>query len=79
MDFEWDDQKNQANIVKHGISFDLAIAVFEGSHVIKKSPYLPEERYMVTGTVLDRRITVIYTKRGGKVRIISARRAKKNE
>ena len=30
MDFEWDDNKNQQNIAKHGISFEQASAIFEG-------------------------------------------------
>lgn len=34
MIFEWDEHKNQSNIKKHGVSFDEATAVFDGSALI---------------------------------------------
>jgi uncharacterized protein len=33
MDFEWDEAKCQANILKHGIDFVDAIAVFSGRFI----------------------------------------------
>ena len=29
MNFDWDNNKNQSNIAKHGISFEEAIAIFD--------------------------------------------------
>lgn len=34
MNFEWDENKNQINQRKHGISFEEARAVFEDEHAI---------------------------------------------
>ena len=31
MEFEWDETKNQTNIRKHGIGFETAIRIFEGT------------------------------------------------
>ena len=32
--FEWDETKNRANVVKHGISFETAKLVFDDPHVV---------------------------------------------
>ena len=34
MGFEWDGNKNQSNITKHGISFEEAIAVFDDPDIL---------------------------------------------
>ncbi len=58
---EWDENKNQQNIKKHGISFQTAALVFAD-----------EERYVVLGCV-QRILYVVYTMRGEYARLISAR------
>ena len=82
MEFEWDDQKNNANIAKHGISFEEAAEIFDypiHETVDTRADY-GETRYVGIGRnqyfVL---LTVVYTERGEAVRIISARRAIKQE
>jgi uncharacterized protein len=77
--FEWDDDKSRANLGKHGIDFDDAIEVFYGPIVVRQSDRNNEERWLAIGSLEDRLITVVFTRRTDVIRIISARRARKNE
>jgi uncharacterized DUF497 family protein len=80
MRFEWDDAKQEANIAKHDIDFDTASELLDGRDVIEtQSSYLGEVRWQTTGIVDDRFMTVVWTRRGDGIRIISARRARTNE
>lgn len=83
MMYEWDDNKNQLNLKKHGLDFTLAIEVFSDSNAIVQDNRVinGEVREQIIGK-LDNEIVilfVIYTKRGQKIRIISARKASKKE
>ena len=78
--FEWDINKNEANKLKHGISFDAAIGIF--SSIILEKTVLHssgEERVVAVGNLGGRIIAVIFTKRGVNKRIISARKARADE
>lgn len=80
--FEWDDDKARANFAKHKVSFEVARAVLEDALAIDEfdlSENYYEERTNRTGMVAGRLITVTYTVRGERFRIISARRATKGE
>lgn len=73
--FEWDEKKNQANIKKHGVSFYQAQkAFFDKSRVVAEdSAHSKEEqRYYCFGQVEDGVMTVRFTYRGSKIRIIGA-------
>ena len=83
MRYEWDDDKNIANKKKHdGIGFETAVRVFLDNKRIEKydekHSTLTEERWNVIGLVLDV-LFVVYTERKDSVRIISARKATKEE
>ncbi|WP_063993866.1 BrnT family toxin [Bradyrhizobium sp.] len=77
--FEWDEEKNRANLIKHGISFDDASQVFYERVVIKRSNRKDEERWIAIGKLDDRLLTVIFTRRDKAIRIISARRPRPDE
>jgi uncharacterized DUF497 family protein len=77
--FDWDEQKNELNRVKHGIDFDDAIEIFYGPIILRRSDRNDEERWLAIGSLEDRLIAVAFTLRADIVRIISARRARKNE
>jgi uncharacterized protein len=77
--FEWDDQKRELNLAKHGIDFDSAIEVFYGSIILRRSDRNNEERWTALGYSGNRLIVVVFTRRADVIRIISARRARKNE
>ena len=77
--FEWDGQKNVSNLAKHGIDFDDAIEVFYGPILLYRSDRSNERRWVAIGFLEDKLIAVIFTPRANVIRIISARRARKNE
>jgi uncharacterized protein len=79
MEFQWDVAKAAANLAEHRISFEDAIAIFEGPVLETRSDREAEERYKAIGIVEGREIAVVYTLREGGYRIISARRARRNE
>ena len=82
MEYEWDNNKNRQNQAKHGIDFCGAIHVFLDKDRIEgddsRKDY-KEKRYWTVGMVFNTLLTVIYTLRNGRCRIISARRSSKNE
>ena len=81
MDFEWDATKNEANIKKHSIDFSGAQTIWDGYVVALQSiqKYNGEIRFLAIGLYEGREITVVYTQRDHKRRLISALRARKNE
>lgn len=78
-DFEWDKKKRERNWHNHKIDFDNARAVFDDHALIRRSDRSGEVRYQIFGYIDEREVTVICTIREGKCRIISARRARKDE
>ena len=81
MEFEWDEAKNEANMAKHGIDFDDAIHIFTGrifERVDNRRAY-GETRTSAIGVASGQELVVVYTMRGQVCRIISARRARRDE
>lgn len=86
MEFDWDDEKNEANIAKHGVSFELASYVFDDPlHRSVRDPYEYEERWRTIGVVQSFvTILVVHTiteiaDEEELIRIISARLATPHE
>ena len=82
MQFEWDEEKNQTNFLKHGIYFEEAIEIFKGDCLtrIDNRVEYGEIREITIGQLKKHVvIVVVHTDRYGSVRIISARKANKNE
>ena len=81
LEFEWDPRKNRANVLKHDISFENARRAFSGPmlHRIDKRRNYGEVRWLGLGRINDVVVMIAFTMRSGKVRIISARRANRNE
>jgi uncharacterized DUF497 family protein len=84
---EWDDDKAARNLVQHGLSFDIARRVFKDTLAVgyedTREEY-GEDRSVLIGVVQtdDGRktiVTVIYTERGTRKRIISAWEAERDE
>jgi len=81
MDFEWDEAKRRANILKHGIDFVDAIDIFAGRLIEtedRRRDY-GERRLLATGEAGGETLRIVYTWRGDRRRIITARRARRNE
>ena len=80
MRFEFDPEKSAINKAKHGIDFDAAQALWADPHLIE-APALTEDepRFLAVGRIERRHWTAVFTRREGRVRIISVRRARKKE
>ncbi len=80
MIFEYDEVKNQANIKKHGISFIEAQNIWLDKDCIEFAlPYEDEPRFVAIGQYRCKVWAAIITYREERIRIISVRRARKNE
>ena len=82
MEFEWDEDKDKANQRKHQISFEEATEVFYYAiyETVDTRFEYGEVRLIGTGRNSQLIIlTVVYTEREARIRIISARRANKQE
>jgi len=87
MKFEWDENKERTNILKHGVTFEQASYVFADPFVLSRfddEHSDDEDRYVLLGKSLNETILVVvhtFRNKNGKefVRIISARKATKNE
>ena len=85
MKFEWDENKNEINQRKHGISFDEVTSVFRDTFAIvfddpDHSEY--EDRFLIIGMSTIKRICIVshcYRGFDDRIRIISARTATKSE
>ena len=83
--FEWDENKNKSNIKKHNVSFDEAKSVFsdDKARLIADPEHSDlEDRFILLGMSSHVKILVIshtYKENDEKIRIISARKATKNE
>ena len=83
--FEWDENKNEINQRKHGISFDEVTSVFRDAFAIvfdDPDHSENEERFLIIGTSDKRGICLVshcYRGQDQVIRIISARKATKTE
>ena len=83
--FEWDQRKSAANKRKHGVSFEEAATVFsdENALLIADPVHSDEEdRFVLLGLSASLRTLVVchcYRKRGDVIRVISARKATRDE
>jgi uncharacterized DUF497 family protein len=82
MPFEWDEAKAAENFAKHGVSFETATEVFKDPFAIERvddREDYGEDRFILIGIAQGAVLTVVYTERDGRIRIISVRRATRHE
>lgn len=81
--YEWDDDKAEANWQKHHVSFDEAVTVFDDPREITSPDpqhSTDEDRFISVGRSQSGQIlTVVFTERDQRLRIISARQATRRE
>ena len=83
--FEWDPDKNESNIKKHGISFEEAASVFSDTDSVvipDRKHSFNEERFIIIGfSDEDNLLTICHCERQNAeiTRIISARKAENIE
>ena len=83
MNFEWDPDKAEYNLRKHGVSFqeaatvlgnDASITIYDPDHSDD------EDRFITIGWSYQRRLLMVsHTDRGENIRIISSRKLTKSE
>ena len=80
MEFEFDEIKSKANKDKHGIDFIEVQELWNDPDRIEiPTKYLDEPRYVLIAMINNKHWSVIFTYRNNKIRLISARRSRKNE
>lgn len=82
MNIDWDPNKARANSANHGVLFSDAEAVlYDPNGITRENDRAEgEQRFVTLGLdALGRVLVVVYTYRGDTIRIISARRATRNE
>jgi len=81
MEFKWDEDKRIANVKKHGLDFIDTKRIFDGDTItIEDSRFAyGERRFISFGVLQGRIIAVVHTENEDTIRIISARKATRNE
>ena len=81
MKFEWDEAKRLTNVAKHGFDFVDAVTVFDGDIVTIEDDRFEydEQRFVTLGLLNGRVVVIVHTEREDVTRLISVRKATKNE
>jgi uncharacterized protein len=83
MEFEWDQSKADANLMKHGVSFEEAKTVFDNPLAAifdDEAHSMNEQREIIIGhSQQNRLLLTAFTERSSSIRIISARLATRKE
>ncbi len=80
VEFEYDPAKSKTNAKKHGIDFEQATLLWNDEKRVEfVARFADEPRLGLVGEHADKLWTAIFTTREDRVRIISVRRARKNE
>jgi len=81
--FEWNRDKAKQNILKHGISFEEAMTVWNdefAAYLHDPNHSIEEERFLLIGySSAGNLLFVSFTERNEKIRLISSRKATKSE
>lgn len=79
-DFEYDDDKSQANLAKHGIDFQDAQALWKDPNLLEiQATSEDEPRFLTIGLIGSKHWSAVITYRNGAIRLISVRRSRKRE
>ena len=83
MIYEWDENKAEANLSKHGVSFDEAKTVFDDPLYVEfydPDHSFVEHRFILLGKSMQGRVLFVsYVERNENIRVISAREATPSE
>jgi len=77
----WDEAKRRANLHQHGLDFVDAAKVFSAiTYTIEDRRFgYPEQRFVTLGMLRDTVVVMAHTETGDTIRIISMRKATRNE
>lgn len=80
MGFEYDPEKSASNLIKHGIDFEDARALWSDPNLIEiPAKNTDEPRFLVIGKIGRKHWSAITTYRKNSIRIISVRRSREKE
>ncbi len=80
MVFEYDEQKSQLNLAKHGIDFDMAQSLWNDPDLLEIPAKTEDEaRFLMIGMIARKHWSAVITYRGENIRIISVRRSREEE
>ncbi len=81
MEFTWDEAKRRNNILKHSIDFSDAKIVFSGATFTFEDDRFNygEQRFITLGMLYNQVVVMAHTEQDNVIRIISMRKATKNE
>ena len=80
MPFEFDPNKSETNLEKHGIDFNDAQSLWNDErHLEIPAKNLDEPRFLVVGKIKGKHWSAVITYRGKNIRIISVRRSRDEE
>ena len=78
--FEFNEQKSQANLLKHGINFSDAQALWGDPRLLEIPAKTEDEpRYLLIGLINGKHWSAVITYRNESVRLISVRRSRPEE
>jgi uncharacterized DUF497 family protein len=79
-DFEYDNNKSNSNLKKHGIDFDAAKELWVDPELTELQVKSEDEpRFLVIGVIAKKHWSAVITYRGSAIRIISVRRSRRKE
>lgn len=79
-DFEFDGDKSQANLEKHGIDFHAAQELWTDPDLLEfQAKSDNEPRFLVIGRIAEKHWSAVVTYRNKRIRLISVRRSRKKE
>lgn len=78
--FEYDENKSQSNVAKHGIDFVEAQTLWNDSNLLEIPARTQDEpRFLIVGKIEDKHWSAVITYRGQNIRLISVRRSRTEE
>lgn len=78
--FEFDEEKSQANLVKHGINFIDAQDLWSDPRLLEIPAKTEDEpRFLMIGLISTKHWSAVITYRGENIRLISVRRSRTEE
>jgi uncharacterized protein len=79
VEFEWDDEKADSNLEKHGVSFEEGATIFndpEIATIFDPDHSKNEERYISLGiSIQGNLLVIVHMERNDRIRLISCRKA----
>jgi uncharacterized protein len=80
INFEFDEAKSQANLLKHGINFVDAQDLWNDPSLLEIPAKTEDEpRYLMIGLINEKHWSAVITYRGTVIRLISVRRSRTEE